>query len=255
MESEFVLEFVVHHITCRNASAQRSPLVITVPACPSLTLNPRSATIGKVAYERGKRIIFGHSHLLDLKTSFILVQGHGDHTARASCEIDFFALASVGDRRVPAVYDVEVGMQRPAGDHFGLLNVSFQIMPLGEFTEILAKPVTAPRSPVRTSDSKPSAKRISVVKQDSPRSARAGPCVPEIPLSPPLSSRSGAASIHERYMKRNELWIGNHCSTHTDSEVRTSSRGSVESGSPRKSRSWDSSFRCAFKILSVQDNE
>jgi hypothetical protein len=59
------------------------------------------------------------------------------------------------------------------------------------------------------------ARRISVTKQEAPR-----------PMS--ASARSAhpadAPSIHERYMKRNELWIGNHASTHTEDDSRRGSR-------------------------------
>jgi hypothetical protein len=212
MESEFVLEFVVRHIVCRNPAVQMSPLIVSIPGCLPVTLNCKSATIGKMTYERGRRLTFSHSHLLNLKSSFVLVQGHGDHSVRASCTFDFFALSSSPDDQIPVVYELEVGMDRPMGDRFGLLTCSFQLMPLPEFQDLLSAQrgprgsglAVAPPSPGR---------RISVTKQGSPRGSRHG-SAPELPL---LASRPGAPSIHDRYMRRNEGWIGNRSSTHTES--------------------------------------
>jgi hypothetical protein len=242
MESEFVLEFVVHHIVCRNTAVRSSPLIVSIPGWPSLTLTTKSATIGKLTFERGRRATFTHSHLLNLKTSFVLVRGHGDGTVRASCELDFFAVASTSDDRIPLVYDVEIGMDRPGGDRFGILALAFQLMPLFEFQELLAIPrptaAVRPTRPERTPDGKSPSKRIFVSKQDSPRSpaGRSAPYVPDLQLSPAVSTRPTIPSIHERHMRRNELWVGNHCSTHTDdSPTRPSSRGSSETGGARSS--------------------
>jgi hypothetical protein len=233
MHADFVLEFVVRHIACGNTAVRSSPVVVSIPGFPSLTLKAKSATIGK-------RITFTHSRLLNLKTSFVLVQGHGDHSVRASCQLDFFAVASTGADRIPIVYKVGIGMDRPSGDRFGVMTVSFQLMPLFEFRDIpaVATPpaLVRPTRAERTPDGKAQSNRISVTKQESPRSlsGRSAPFIPALQLAPPLSHRSTVPSIHERYMKRNELWLGNHSSTRTDRGlIRPSSRGSSETGGAR----------------------
>jgi hypothetical protein len=212
MECEFVLEFVVRHVVCRNTAVQSSPLIVTLPGCLPVTLNCRSATIATITLGQVKRVTFGHSHLLNLKTSFVLVHGHGDPSVRASCSFDFFANSSCPDDATPFVYNVEIGMDRPDGDRFGVLNIVYQLMPLSDFEELMSHPI-APRNSVPGQHSPPTSpgRRISVTKRRSPgRSPRSRASGVELPSLSPTGS-----SIHDRYLRRNELWIGTHSSTHT----------------------------------------
>lgn len=227
--TEFILEFVVHHITCKNVSVRSSPLAVTLPGCPDIIFNAKSSTVCKIAYNKGKRVSFSHYHLINLNSSFVLIQGHGDPTIRATCSFDFYELLqNNSDGTVPTVVNLEVGMDSPDGERFGVLFLSFQIYPASELVEIQSKAqsklstrgskATTPRA--ITSQSRDT-KRISV-KPTTPRSSTSvknGNLVPELQIPSQLSSRSAISSIHERYMKRNELWIGHHCSTHAD-EVR-----------------------------------
>lgn len=276
--SEFVLEFVIHNVVCKNTTVRSSPMVVSLPGCPDITLNAKSATVCKITYEKGKRVSFSHSHLLNLKASFVMVQGHGDQTIRASCSFDFFEIVSSADEQVATVYDVEIGMDKPGGDRFGIMNCSFQLMPAYEFESLgqvypSSRPTTArisrqsslsqTRSAVTTSRGIPasglsssrgiatggaatsrtasSARRISVSRAETPRdkttTTRQTPYIPELNLQAPLSSRSQVGSIHERYMKKNEMWIGNHCSTHseTDKRSRFGSRTSSRQSTARMS--------------------
>lgn len=232
--SEFVLEFVVHSITCKNTSVRSSPLVITLPGCPDIVLNAKSASVCKIIYEKGKRISFTHSHLVNLKASFILVRGHGDPTIRSACSFDFFELTSATDDSIPIVYEVEVGMIRPNGGFFGLLNCSFQIMPTYEYkqaiqphsTRTLTMNTTRSYSKTQT-PRKLSSRQITVKQQTTLQTPRSGTLqrtdIPDLSLSKNLSGRISSrsnlnGSIHERYMKKNERWIGTHLSTYNDDQ-------------------------------------
>jgi hypothetical protein len=231
MNEELVLEILVRHIVCRNRAVQSSPMVVNIPGSPSVMLNCKSAAIGKITYDRGKRLTFNSTHLQNLKVSFILVQGHGNHTVRASCTFDFFTTVSSTTETVPTVYDVEIGMDRPAGDRFGVLSFVFQLMKLSEFRDLLCAPTrmmgtTARASAVERNPPSPvSGRRISVTKQTSPRQkSRSMASVQELPLL----NASGARppSIHERYIRRNEMWIGHHFATHTEGDRARSQQGS-----------------------------
>jgi hypothetical protein len=245
LNTEFVLEFVVRNVSCRNTSVRSSPLMISLPGCPPLPLNARTATIGKITYERGKRVTFSHSHLSNLQALIHLLSGHGDQTIRASCSVDFFNIASVSDDRIPTVYDVEVGMDRPNGDRFGILNIAFQLISLREFSDLICPAQITPRVvkfqvATDAAPAKPSpapVKRISISKQEPSRAPSAAIKSAHGPdLSHPVSSRSALSSIHERYMKRNELWIGHHASTHADGDSRRGpSRSASGQGSARSS--------------------
>jgi hypothetical protein len=206
-------------------------------------MNPRNATIGRITYERGKRITFSHSHLTNLKAVIHVVLGHGDQSLRAFCSIDFFSLSSAGDDRIPTIYDVDIGMDRPTGERFGILNLSFQLMPLREFQEAVGVSVyNTPRivkfhapselAPVRASPAP--TKKISVSRQDGARPPPASARV--VHVNEPSqqqqhSGRSTLSSIHERYMKKNELWMGHHASTHADGDSRRTASRSAHSRS------------------------
>jgi hypothetical protein len=245
LNTEFVLEFVVRNVSCRNTSVRSSPLMISLPGCPSLILNARTATIGKITYERGKRATFSHSHLSNLQVLIHLLSGHGDQAIRASCSVDFFNIASVSDDRIPTVYDVDVGMDRPNGDRFGILNIAFQLMSLREFNDLFSPTQITPRvvklhvstDGTSAKPSQAAVKRISISKQEpsqAPSGATKSARGPD--LSRPVSSRAAISSIHERYMKRNELWIGHHTSTHADGDSRRGpSRSASGPGSSRSS--------------------
>jgi hypothetical protein len=242
--SEFVLEFLLDHIACKNTNVRASPVIVTIPGSPAVMMNAKSASVCKIVYGKGKRISFTHSHITNLQVSFVMVHGHGDLSARASASFDFFALVGSLDEETPTIYDLEVGMNTPNGEHFGELYCSFQLMRSYAFREALAAPKENPRtakfqmSESAKSRSVSSSKRIAVSRQDSPRVASARPevLVPELHLAQPGSGRSNPGSIHERYMKKNEMWVGHHCSTHSDAEGlsrRLGSRGSSALSSGR----------------------
>ena len=126
-------------------------------------------------------------------------------------------------------------MIRPNGGFFGMLNCSFQIMPTYEYKQAIQPPISR-TSTMNTTRSysktqtprKLSSRQISVKPQQStlttPRSGTLQRTdVPELSLSKNLtgrlSSRSNLnGSIHERYMKKNERWIGTHLSTYNDDQ-------------------------------------
>jgi hypothetical protein len=223
-------------------------LIVTLPGCPTLTLNAKSATIRKITYDHGKRIIFSHAQISNLQTTFVLIQGHGDPTVRASISFDFLEIVDSGDHRVRSVYQIEVGMDRPTGGPFGTLSLHVQIIPLDEFQEAFGAPLPTstalqgttfqrPAEPPRRvvsqaanlkTGASPTGKRIAVSRHDVGRAPSArGPPRPDWQLQ--MASRPQTPSIHERYMQRNELWIGHHCSTRTEHDSsRSSSRGPSE---------------------------
>lgn len=152
-EKDFVLEFVVSHITCKNLNAASSPLWIKIPACTPIELNPKSVTMTKITYEKGRRLLFCHDRLLDLNSIFELHFGHGNPQVRGSCSVDFFEVSNGIDELEKKVYDIDVAMQRPDRSHFGILHMTFQLFTTRELAEAAApmKKVTAqnivPQSP------------------------------------------------------------------------------------------------------------
>lgn len=256
-KSEFVLEFVVHSISCKNTSVRSSPLIITLAGCPDILLNAKSATVCKITYEKGKRISFSHSHLMNLKASFVLVKGHGDQTIRAACSFDFFELTSVNDEFSSIVYELEVGMDKPNGDRFGIMSCSFQIMPVFEYQKATTQTrFRTTTSTVQTPRKLNTQRVISVGKQSQPNTSRSvkpqSITAGQSQKAPMLfqsdasyssrksvqSSRSAlGSSIHERYMKKNELWIGNHCSTRSEDQRPKRTLSVSRSSSSRGNRS------------------
>ena len=241
-DSEYILEFVVHYISCVNTSVQPFPLIITLAGFPDILLNPKSATVCKITYEKGKRISFSYSHLFNLKASFMLEKSHVDPTIVASCSFDFFELTSSADE--PIIYDVEIGMDKPNGERFGMLNCTFQLMPPEELiqsmrnrfrTSTLQTPRAAKTPRKLTGNKLPQSPRQITQNQFLQQTQS---YVPEIQLTQtqtqmqtqsqtqtttqPLTKRTCRSaiggSIHERYMKKNELWIGHHCSTHSEEQ-------------------------------------
>ncbi|KAK8888032.1 hypothetical protein M9Y10_039092 [Tritrichomonas musculus] len=250
-DSEYILEFVVHYISCVNTSVQPFPLIITLAGFPDILLNPKSATVCKITYEKGKRIGFSYSHLLNLKASFMLEKSYVDPTIIATCSFDFFELTSSADE--PIIYDVEIGMDKPNGERFGMLSCTFQLMPSEELiqslqnrfrTSTLQTPRTTktPRkitgnkltqSPRQPSSQSQFYQQTQIHQQQNQFYQQQNqPYVPEIQITqtqsqsptqtqslPKKTSRSAlGGSIHERYMKKNELWIGHHCSTHSEEQ-------------------------------------
>ena len=236
-DSEYILEFVVHHISCVNTSVQPYPLIITLAGFPDILLNAKSATVCKITYEKGKRVSFSYSHLLNLKASFMLVKSHVDPTIVASCSFDFFELTSSADDLI--VYDVEIGMDKQNGERFGMLNCSFQLMPSGELIQNMRNRFRT--STLQTPRNVKTPRKLTGNKlTQSPHQLTQNQYfqqqnqsyVPEIQLTQtqlqtqtqtqPLSKRTSksaiSGSIHDRYMKKNELWIGHHCSTHSEEQ-------------------------------------
>lgn len=137
---DFVLEFVVNFITCRNFNAMACPLSVTIPGCPPIELNPKRTSMTKLTYEKGKRLIFQHSRLLDLKVLFELRAGHGNTSVRGKCNFDFFEICDKITENDPTVYEVDVTMLRSDNSRFGVLNCVFQIFPYREYEEIKRSP-------------------------------------------------------------------------------------------------------------------
>lgn len=145
-KKEFVLEFVVSHITCKNLNAASSPLSIKIPSCTPIELDPRTVTLTKITFEKGRRLIFAHDRLLDLKSVFELRVGHGNPQVRGSCSVDFFEVSNGIDEGSKTVYDIDVAMQRPDRSHFGILHLTFQIFTLRELEEARKQPtLVSPR--------------------------------------------------------------------------------------------------------------
>lgn len=236
-DSEYILEFVVHYISCVNTSVQPYPLIITLAGFPDILLNAKSATVCKINYEKGKRVSFSYSHLFNLKASFMLQKSHVDPTIVASCSFDFFELTSSADE--PIIYNVEIGMDKSNGERFGMLNCTFQLMPPEELiqnmrnrfrTSTLQTPRTAKTPRKLTGNKLPQSPRQHTQNQFLQQQTQS--YVPDIQLTQtqtqvqtqnqPLTKRACRSaiggSIHERYMKKNELWIGHHCSTHSEEQ-------------------------------------
>ena len=252
---EFVLEFIIHHLECKNNDVRKSPILLSMEGTPDLLISPKIATVCKITYNKGKRIRFSHAYLSDMKATFILLYGHGDPSVRAACSLDFFELIEGSDSSQPKIYEIEIGMNGADGNHFGTLFLSFQVFPAKE----LLKPNVLLMKAAKTSrvSSRPSTSRISVRPQTSrnvqvypversdrtfssmgtksgltpkteryDRGERSSRSELQIPIkninthpTPPDSGRSNGSTIHERYMESNEKWIGNHFSTKTSSYV------------------------------------
>ena len=274
--SDYVLEFIVHHISCKNTSVRSSPLIITMPGCIDIVLNAKNSTVCKITYEKGKRLSFSQSHLINLKASFILVQGHGDPTIRAQCGFDFFELTSATEDPVPIVYQVEIGMDKPNGERFGIMYCTFQLMPVYEYRQSQSLN-SKTRMSTRASSKLKTPRKINVSKEEKLIQSRTTPqnslyglrpqktyqfanyqtqqgswqqqtLVPETPINFKMTSSSSknsfsksksrlGSSIHERYMKKNELWLGHHCSTQAEdkSTKRTLSISRASSTRSKKS--------------------
>jgi hypothetical protein len=236
---DLVFEFLIKSVSCRNVKNVSSPLVINITNCTEITVAPKSTTICKLTYNKGKRIIFNQTNFTNIKTNFTLQHGHGDTSTRATCSFDFYEIYKANDDSEPTVFNIEAGLDDVYGQRFGTLELSFQIFPLSEWESIqntLALTKTATR--VKTvkmetlpSSTKSSSLRFSLRSAGSstsltPRQNNLGePTVPRLNLpSAPLSSRSAGGSIHDRYMKKNELWLGHHCSTRCDELSSSSTR-------------------------------
>ena len=153
VEKEFVLEFMVSHITCKNLNAAGSPLWIKIPALVPIELTPRAVTLTRITYEKGRRLLFCHDRLLDLNSIFELHFGHGNPQVRGSCSVDFFEVSNGIDENAKKLYDIDVAMQRPDRSHFGILHLTFQIFTVRELEEAraLQKPqnMVSPRTIVK----------------------------------------------------------------------------------------------------------
>lgn len=130
---DYVLEFVVHSITCRNFSAQASPLRISIPLALDMTINPSSTTLSKITYEKGKRIFFNHDNLLNLECKFDLINGHGNFNSRGSCKIDFFTECQEIEKRRPFIYEVNACLISPNNKKIGIMKLSFQMYTFRNF--------------------------------------------------------------------------------------------------------------------------
>ena len=267
---EFVLEFIIHHLECKNNDVRKSPILLSMEGTPDLLISPKMATVCKITYNKGKRIRFSHAYLSDMKADFILLYGHGDSSVRAACSIDFFELIEGGDTSQAKIYEIEIGMNGADGNSFGTLFLTFQVFPAKE----LLKPTVLMMKAAKTSrvSGKQSTSRISVRPQTSrtvqvyptersertytslgtksglqsktdkfdrvERSARSELQIPIKNLSshqtPPDSSRSNGSSIHDRYMEANGNWIGNHFSTKTAYVLPKSGRSSGKSSARPK---------------------
>ena len=172
LNPDFVLEFVVNHITCRNFNAMKCPLSVKIPGCPPIELNPKQATMTKLTYEKGKRLIFKHARLLDLNVVFQLLSGHGNLSIRGKCSFDFFEICDKITENDPTVYQIDITMERSDHSRLGVLNCQFQIFPYREYEEIRGQPRVIPPLQIQPP----------IVGQKTPRkivrpvqSARAGP--------------------------------------------------------------------------------
>ncbi|OHT12459.1 hypothetical protein TRFO_17740 [Tritrichomonas foetus] len=137
---DFVLEFVVNYITCRNLNAMASPLSIKIPGCPPIELSPKQTSMTKLTYQKGKRLVFKHAQLLDLNVVFQLHSGHGNLSVRGKCSFDFFEICDKITESDPTVYEVDVTMERSDHSRFGVLNCHFQIFPYRELEEFRRNP-------------------------------------------------------------------------------------------------------------------
>lgn len=176
-DKDFVLEFVVHFIMCKNLQANASPLLIQIRDCTPLELNPTEVTLTKLTYEKGKRLYFQHSKLLDLYAKFYLQMGHGNTTIRSQCSFDFFELAKRISEIHPTVYELDAAMVRMDQSKFGVMKISFQIFPLKEYLSILnsPRPSTASHPKIVKPVGSSSSSRSNSVKVPKNRKKRAMP--------------------------------------------------------------------------------
>lgn len=239
---DLVFEFFVKSISCRNVKSKSSPLLIEINGCTEVIMTPKQTTICKLTYNKGKRIVFNQTNFTNIKTNFILQQGHGDTSVRASSSFDFYEVYKANDDLTPTVFNVEAGLDSPDGDRFGTLELSFQIFPYSELeamqtTRSMSKASTRSHAKSSLSSARSSTAKTSTIRSVANVTTRqpepGAPTVPKLNIpSAPLSSRSStSSSIHERYMKRNEMWLGHHCSTRADEppSSRLSTRSSVRS--------------------------
>ena len=212
--AELLLEFVIKHVSCKNVGVKSSPLLVNIFGCPEMNISPKSTSICKIVYGKGKRIRFFNEKFPELKGKFYLINGHGDTSIRASATIDFFEIYSSYSDPYPAIFNVECGMDTPEGERFGFLAMSFQFISQTELQNMLkAYSTTKPTLTPRMISNPPTVSRDP-----------ADPVIPRLKI--PSTSRSITSSIHERYLKKNELWIGNHSSTHTETPRSTRSSAS-----------------------------
>ena len=132
MTDSFVLEFIIDSITCKNLNAMTSPLYINFPKLSPIILEPKSVSLTKITYMKGKRLLFKHDNLLDLNAQFILRSGHGNLSTRGKCRIDFFEICRNVAENSP-VYMVDITVNRPDGSRLGVMSFSFQIFPYQEY--------------------------------------------------------------------------------------------------------------------------
>lgn len=241
MSSEdLVFEFYVKSITCKNMKSISSPLCVNITGCQEIIWSPVTTTICKLTYNRGKRIVFNQTNFQDIKTDFILQQGHGDPTIRASCTFDFYEVYSSNDDDTPTVFNVEAGLNDPNGEPFGTLELQFQIFQYNEFESLMTarkkhKASTRPSTSLNTARVSFTARSQTATVLSAartPRNTEPGtPVVPKLKLnstSVPTSARSyGGSTIYDRYLNKNQMWLGTRASTHIDpGSARSSTRKS-----------------------------
>lgn len=264
MNSEdLVFEFYVKYVTCKNLKCKSYPLVITMTGCPEIQIPPRQTTICKLTYNRGKRIIFNQTNFQNIKTDFVLQAGHGDTDPVASVSFDFHEIYMANENSEnPAVFNVEAGLSDPYGVKFGTLYLVFQILTYGEYEDISTMKVSPRHVTISTSrssrvpsrvlsslSSSASTPRVIVSKSlhETPvrSSQQITPVISKIPFTQQQSysarnvtisnkskkstASAKGSSIHDRYMKKNEMWIGTHFSTRADPDNLFSSRLSSRS--------------------------
>lgn len=219
-QDSYILEFVIKSLECKNPGARKSPILLNMAGIKDSIINPKSSTVCKIIYGKGKRLKFAHSTFMDLKASFLLLYGHGDQTVRAMCSIDFLDIAQEYESYPPKIYKLDVGMHTCEGNFFGTLSIFFQLFS--------AKELSTSETLMQTSKKKPTS-RISVHPQ-TPHSSKtlASNTTTSFSHSEAISpirtkaltignessrSTNSTTSIHDRYMNANNQWLGNHCST------------------------------------------
>ena len=216
---DFVLEFIIKNISCKNIHSQSSPLLININGCEEVLISPKNATICKIFYNKGKRFIFHDCNLIDLTTKIFLINGFGDHSIRASCSFNFLEIINNNLKNInPIIYQLEIGMDSSEGFRFGFLTLNFQFYQLKELNFIKKTYFIIPENSLNTTRSE--IKSLSSRSQNKKDSTL--PIIPKLDI-PSISTRNTNSSIHERYMKKNELWIGTHSSTKLSS-TRSSSK-------------------------------
>lgn len=136
VKPDLVLEFVIHHLTIKNLSAKRSPLYIAFPHTTPIFIEPSAVSFSSITYEKGKRLFFRWSNIVNLTADIELRSGQGRETKRGACQIDFLKLCGGPDLLGKSMYEAQVCLEEASGKPIGILYLSAQLLSFDDFHAI-----------------------------------------------------------------------------------------------------------------------